>query len=664
MWMYVGNNDKLPHKLYGEYYTVTKEYMCDVAQKVEISASTKVGSANFNETLFNSYASVFSEQSEFGDDPKVRRNILGLCFCHSVLICRLNSGYYGNKIVCPITLSQLRSAASYVVDESGSDEKLTDLLASIYCENFKSPSEQTYVTDLFDDVMKQVSRDELVVIGDTCVLLPPDGLPSNELISWLETSLSDDCFDEVIGEDALKRFMKNRSEYLIDLFGRLGEETLIMSEELNKDACRDDSLQWAIDTCNEKFPPFLNVDENHVIKNYSFVYHAPSEISVDSHAKLEGKVPHLPESIGFVLHQECTAYNELMRKCRNSINKISSSKANQSEAANMLRNNFVPKEWLGSQNKMTLLNEWLTEINHKYLQRQKWINQGMVPTNNHNPVGVLQQLDLGSLFNPAAMIIALCQEKAVLHEVHIDQITIRGHISNGANDHPDYEAGICVENCYLNNAEWNHAEDLLETNTSAVDHEINLYLYPFYKQEDDRQNINVVNVPLFVNKTKNNLICYVELPMLKSKQNVSYLRGIPIATNAYLTLKQLCDVTVENNQSETVSDDWQLMRNVDSRIRFSLAVQSAKNLNDLEEKSLEKVVSKENLEDNLLDSESEQSESEINRSSNLVEQEAQSADEAGDDGEAETKPVEDESEPTMELNAAVKEEGAENARST
>ena len=74
-----------------------------------------------------------------------------------------------------------------------------------------------------------------------------------------------------------------------------------MSEELNKDATRDDSLQWAIDTCNEKFPPFLNVDENHVIKNYSFVYHAPSEISVDSHAKLEGKVPHLPESIGFVV---------------------------------------------------------------------------------------------------------------------------------------------------------------------------------------------------------------------------------------------------------------------------------------------------------------------------------------------------------------------------
>ena len=42
--------------------------------------------------------------------------------------------------------------------------------------------------------------------------------------------------------------------------------------------------------------------------------------------------------------------------------------------------------------------------------------------------------------------------------------------------------------------------DLLETNTSAVDHEINLYLYPFYKQEDDTQNTNVVNIPLFVNK--------------------------------------------------------------------------------------------------------------------------------------------------------------------
>ena len=42
--------------------------------------------------------------------------------------------------------------------------------------------------------------------------------------------------------------------------------------------------------------------------------------------------------------------------------------------------------------------------------------------------------------------------------------------------------------------------DLLETNTSAVEHEISLYLYPFYNQEDEKQNINVVNVPLFVNK--------------------------------------------------------------------------------------------------------------------------------------------------------------------
>ena len=36
--------------------------------------------------------------------------------------------------------------------------------------------------------------------------------------------------------------------------------------------------------------------------------------------------------------------------------------------------------------------------------------------------GVLQRLRLGSLFNPAAMMIALCQEKAVLHEVHLNQV--------------------------------------------------------------------------------------------------------------------------------------------------------------------------------------------------------------------------------------------------
>merc|ERR1719320_1269539 len=126
----------------------------------------------------------------------------------------------------------------------------------------------------------------------------------------------------------------------------LGEEKLFIEEEQNKYNSRDDSLQWAIDTCNEKFPPFLNIDENHVIRNHSFVYHAPSELSVDSHEKLVEKIPHLPESIGFVLHQECKAYNELMRKCRSSINKISNSKLDLSEAAIMLRSSFVPKEWL------------------------------------------------------------------------------------------------------------------------------------------------------------------------------------------------------------------------------------------------------------------------------------------------------------------------------
>ena len=75
----------------------------------------------------------------------------------------------------------------------------------------------------------------------------------------------------------------------------------------------------------------------------------------------------------------------------------------------------------------------------------------------------------------------------------------------------------------------------------------------------------------------------------------------------------------------------------------------------------------------MIDSESEQSESETNRSSNLVERETQRVDEAGDDGEveagpstdeAETKSVGDESEPTTELNAAVEEEGNENAGSS
>ena len=83
-------------------------------------------------------------------------------------------------------------------------------------------------------------------------------------------------------------------------------------------------------------------------------------------------------------------------------------------------------------------------------------------------------------------------------------------------------------------------------------------------------------------QTKTTLVCYVELPMTKSKQNVSHLREIPVATNAYLTLRKLHDVIEESDlEMTTKGSDWLTMKNMNSRIRFSLAVESVRHLNDL-----------------------------------------------------------------------------------
>ena len=54
--------------------------------------------------------------------------------------------------------------------------------------------------------------------------------------------------------------------------------------------------------------------------------------------------------------------------------------------------------------------------------------------------------------NPGALLLALCQEKAVLHDVSLDLVHIRCVIPSGSGDVMEQEAGMFVENLHIINA--------------------------------------------------------------------------------------------------------------------------------------------------------------------------------------------------------------------
>ena len=66
--------------------------------------------------------------------------------------------------------------------------------------------------------------------------------------------------------------------------------------------------------------------------------------------------------------------------------------------------------------------------------------------------GNLSSMWLGGMSNPGSLLLALCQEKAVLHDVSLNQVRIRCVIPSENGDVMEQEAGMFIEDIHVINA--------------------------------------------------------------------------------------------------------------------------------------------------------------------------------------------------------------------
>ena len=69
---------------------------------------------------------------------------------------------------------------------------------------------------------------------------------------------------------------------------------------------------------------------------------------------------------------------------------------------------------------------------------------------------------LGGFANPGALLTALCQEKAVLHDVTLDQVKLSCSLPLNGQDMVEQEAAIYLEDIHLVNAKWDPEKGLIK----------------------------------------------------------------------------------------------------------------------------------------------------------------------------------------------------------
>ena len=129
--------------------------------------------------------------------------------------------------------------------------------------------------------------------------------------------------------------------------------------------------------------------------------------------------------------------------------------------------------------------------------------------------GSLASVWLGGMSNPGAMFLALCQEKAVLHDVSIDDVHIQCCVPSENDDVMEQEAGIFVEDLFVVNAKINKNKGLLLPSAgfepapfpvSVLEVEFGegsvaipvLYFYPSLATEEVKTG-NAVRYPVYMN---------------------------------------------------------------------------------------------------------------------------------------------------------------------
>ncbi|CAH1797693.1 unnamed protein product [Owenia fusiformis] len=499
----------------------------------------------------------WNKTNEFATQMKTA--LFGVGVVQGVLIVRQLYGARGVSQWNPLSRVQIQQAidilcGGILVDKSSGTanmENFAQVLCDLVYKNLMPAHwDQQYVWGLIQHVMSSVIHGEASIkLGDVEIPVPPANVEPANFGTWLEEKVQEDFSSvNVLSLNASVQRERNESsgadfiKLLEHIYSSqnddLGDIRQLSAPELNME-----KLRISLDLCLESFPPLLelgDIPQKAMFGEYDFPYHRPSVLSMAS-----ASTTMMPESLGFVLLQECQWLNSLLCHARQNIHTLQSHLLGGPEiipgsllnTAQSLQQEQVPMEWIhpNCQPSTHTLMSWLQDMKKRYQQLREWVKLGMVPTFTEDhmmsqiaPRGHLESLWIGGLVNPQALFTALRQEKAVVSGTTIDQVSLACDVLEDDQEMDiEDEGGLIVNGLSLQGASWDSENGTLSDASACLFDMPRLYIRPVVietrdesqdeekdqnKDTEAEEQMEKYQCPVFMNKARQVCVCALPIP--------------------------------------------------------------------------------------------------------------------------------------------------------
>ncbi|XP_071095883.1 uncharacterized protein [Haliotis cracherodii] len=489
------------------------------------------------------------------ENQMVRSLVYGIAVIQGVLVARQLFGSLGLSQWYPFDTVEISCAVSMVTGtllrkkdetEPGLEELCFGLSKLLYGMMVLDESDQMYIDNLCSHVLGQVYREPAgeILLGTVLLPTPPANVDPTEYGDWFER-VGDDTMTMPalqLGAGVEKERCEASASTFINhldlMFETQNSEAGDISTSSNS-TVNIAKLRSALDICLEELPPLLELGQVPLTltQDYNFPYHCPSIISLSS---ISSSL--MPESIGYVLLQECLWLNSILCHIRQQISDLQSCLLGGPEALPQshlstvysLQEEHVPVSWIhpNCQPCTHSLVSWFADKKKRYQQLQSWVRRGMVPTFKDNgqlqdnptiACGQLSTVWLGGLVNPMSLLSAYRQEKAIVCKCDIDQIVFECDVLNTTDTEDiEMEDGLFLINTHLQGAGWNFDKDMLRESRRALFEVPCLYVklmkkptpQPAEREGDgdmEELNENIYHCPVYMNRSRQMLVTHLPI---------------------------------------------------------------------------------------------------------------------------------------------------------
>ncbi|XP_078672103.1 uncharacterized protein LOC144911712 isoform X1 [Branchiostoma floridae x Branchiostoma belcheri] len=479
----------------------------------------------------------------------IRNMVFGLCVVQGVLLARQLYGTRGLSLQYPLSGVQLQQGIDILVgkalneggEEPTVDEACKALAEMVYGNIMGTDWDCQYTSTILHEILYLITNQSgRLMLGNVPIPTPAANVDPSEYPHWFESCFKSDhsATEALLLDESVDRDWNEASSsvYVAHLDQLLTHTQCgpypsksIVSKEVSLDVQR---LRFAIDLCVDSLPPLLElgrlpsqVDSS----SFSFQYHRPSMVSVATVPPEE-----MPESLGFILLQECHWLNLLLCHVRQSLHNLdqcmlggtNAIPASLTQLAEALQSEEVPVSWTHPRcrpSSHTILS-WLEDLQERYKQLHDWVKRGIVSREPDRPTsqpqlshGQLTSVWLGGLVNPAALFTALRQEKAVQLEVPVSKITLSCEVVRDDAAVEEEEGGLYIQGLYIQGAAWDWQAGCLTEAEMGLTPLPVVYVKPVLTSEmsgpggDGGEDITLYNCPVFMNKARQ--VCSLTLPL-------------------------------------------------------------------------------------------------------------------------------------------------------